>query len=294
MATSAIDTKKWETGIDVTVTDIKEVKAFIDWRLLIYKENGWKGFDLWESFIDDFESFIRDILNDLGKDWLKKIRDYLCKNGVYVRKEARKSIADGLLGAIHEPTPSKWPADDSTNDPTNDPTDSPTDSPTDDPTPALPLPPTAPVQAIQPSNTLSTQATPTLTSVQITQATDQLTLQGSFGREITNLTKLLTACQDVSACKPACFRPATTLTGLISDIKSSIATYGKREPEIESFYTDRRYHSSDRRYYPPWPSIPQQGQKVLCMQQTWMLVYKPYKGWKGPKNTLIYLWFWGQ
>ena len=46
MATSAINTKKWETGINVTVTDIKEVKVFVNWRLLIYKENGWKGFNL--------------------------------------------------------------------------------------------------------------------------------------------------------------------------------------------------------------------------------------------------------
>jgi len=93
--------------------------------------------------------FIRDILNNLGKDRLKKIRDYLRKNRVYVRKEARKSIADGLLGTIHEPTPLKWPADDPTNNPTNDPTDSPaddpTDGPTDNPTLALPSLPTAPV-----------------------------------------------------------------------------------------------------------------------------------------------------
>ena len=68
MATSAINTKKWETGIDATVTDIKEVKAFINWRLLIYKENRQKGFDLWESFINDFKLFIKDILNDLSKD----------------------------------------------------------------------------------------------------------------------------------------------------------------------------------------------------------------------------------
>jgi len=52
----------------VTATDIKEVEVFVNWRLLIYKENGWKGFDLWESFVNDFESFIKDILNDLGKD----------------------------------------------------------------------------------------------------------------------------------------------------------------------------------------------------------------------------------
>ena len=65
---SAIDTKKQETGINATVTNIKEVKAFINWRLLIYKENRQKGFDLQESFINHFRSFIRDILNNLGKD----------------------------------------------------------------------------------------------------------------------------------------------------------------------------------------------------------------------------------
>ena len=142
MATSAIDTEKWKTGIDATATDIKEVEAFIDWRLSIYKKKGWKRFDLWESFVDDFESFTRDILDNLGKDQLKKIRDYLCANGVYVRKEARKSIADGLLGVIHEPTPSKWPTDD----------------PTDDPTPALPLLSTAPVQTTQPIATATATA----------------------------------------------------------------------------------------------------------------------------------------
>ena len=104
---------------------------------MIYKENRWKGFNLWESFVDDFKLFIKDILNNLGKDRLKKIRDYLCENGVYIWKEARKSIIDSLLGVIHEPTPSKWPTD--------DPADDPTDDPADDPTPALLLLSTAPV-----------------------------------------------------------------------------------------------------------------------------------------------------
>ena len=67
-STSIIDTKKQKTRIDATATNIKEVKVFINWRLLIYKKKGWKGFDLWESFVDDFESFIKDILNNLGKD----------------------------------------------------------------------------------------------------------------------------------------------------------------------------------------------------------------------------------
>ena len=46
MATSAINTEKWETRINATTTDIKEVKVFINWRLSIYKENRWKGFNL--------------------------------------------------------------------------------------------------------------------------------------------------------------------------------------------------------------------------------------------------------
>ena len=40
MAISTINTEKQKTGIDATVTNIKEVKAFINWRLLIYKEKG--------------------------------------------------------------------------------------------------------------------------------------------------------------------------------------------------------------------------------------------------------------
>ena len=68
MATSAINTEKWETGIDATVTNAKEVKAFVNWCLSIYKENGWKGFNLQESFINNFKSFTKDILNNLNKD----------------------------------------------------------------------------------------------------------------------------------------------------------------------------------------------------------------------------------
>ena len=38
-STSVIDTEKQKTGIDTTVTNIKEVKAFVNQHLLIYKEN---------------------------------------------------------------------------------------------------------------------------------------------------------------------------------------------------------------------------------------------------------------
>ena len=68
MATSAINTEKQKTKINTTATDIKEVEAFIDWRLSIYKKKGWKGFNLQESFINNFKLFIKDILNNFSKD----------------------------------------------------------------------------------------------------------------------------------------------------------------------------------------------------------------------------------
>ena len=138
MATSAINTKKQETGINATTTNIKKIKAFVDQRLLIYKENKWKEFNLQKSFINNFKLFIKDILDNLNKDQLKKIRDYLHENSIYIQKEARKLITDSLLGVIYELTPLKWPADNPANNPIN--------NPTNDTTLALSLLLTAPVQ----------------------------------------------------------------------------------------------------------------------------------------------------
>ena len=39
-STSVIDTEKWKIGINATVTNIKEIEAFINWHLLTYKKKG--------------------------------------------------------------------------------------------------------------------------------------------------------------------------------------------------------------------------------------------------------------
>src|SRR5712671_2548823 len=323
--TFPIDTEKWETGIDATATDIREVKAFVDWRLSVYKENRWKGFDLWESFVDDFESFTKGILDGLGKDRLKTIREYLRKNGVYVRKEARKSIAEGLLGAIHEQTTktvhdgpaqitqaidqlalqgsfgreianlTKFYTDEVKYSGEQDNFDFKFEIfqnyclragvPKQAYIIAVPTMLRGPAlkyyfthlkdlnllenvcaglksyfegdeykrDILSKWNAITLKQVATQEGLDTGQAFQKLIdemwqLQRGLAKDLQNDTtfynKLLTACQDVSACKPACFRPATTLAGLISDIKSSIATYGKQE--IGQFYTDRRYHPSNR------------------------------------------------
>ena len=160
---SISDTEKWETGINITTTDIKEIKAFIDQRLSIYKENRWKEFDLQESFIDDFETFTRDIFDELGKDRLKRIRNYLRENNIYIKKEVKKLIIDGLLEIIYESTPLKQPTNNLS--PNNPPPNNP------------------------PLNNTSYNKFITRIPIQITEAIDKLTLQESFGRKITYLTR---------------------------------------------------------------------------------------------------------
>ena len=78
--------------------------------------------------------------------------------------------------------------------------------------------------------------------------------------------KLVNACRTLPSCKYACYKPATTITGLISDLQSSITTYQEVDRTTEKgvfvndtenmnpemLFTDRRYHARndrDRSYH---------------------------------------------
>jgi hypothetical protein len=60
------------------------------------------------------------------------------------------------------------------------------------------------------------------------------------------LNKLITACQDVSVCQYACFRPSDILVELINDLRSSIVTYQKAHFVESTFFIDRHYHKNYR------------------------------------------------
>jgi hypothetical protein len=71
--------------------------------------------------------------------------------------------------------------------------------------------------------------------------------------------KLITACQDVPACEYACFKPAESLSSLITDLQSSITTYEKTHPSDPStsvFFTDRRFYCNQPRFLPSSPQLP--------------------------------------
>ena len=72
--------------------------------------------------------------------------------------------------------------------------------------------------------------------------------------------KLINACRSNEACKFVCYKASNTLTDVISDLQSSIVTYGQPnqpgvyhtdygpEPddEADAYYTDRRYQGLSR------------------------------------------------
>ena len=52
---------------------------------------------------------------------------------------------------------------------------------------------------------------------------------------------LITACEDVAACRLTCYKHSPTLADQIADLHTSITSYEKSHRETENFFTDRRY-----------------------------------------------------
>jgi hypothetical protein len=67
-------------------------------------------------------------------------------------------------------------------------------------------------------------------------------LDWEFRTENSFHNKLIIACQEVPACKFACYKPSPTVAGLINDLRSSIVTHEKVKP-AQTFFTDRRFHN---------------------------------------------------
>ena len=56
--------------------------------------------------------------------------------------------------------------------------------------------------------------------------------------------KTIIACRNIPACKFACYKPADNLAGLVSDLRSSIATFSKTE-NSQAYFTDQQHSQID-------------------------------------------------
>ena len=88
-------------------TPLRNVDKIITEALKVWEEFGFKDMSLWETFQDDFEGFTEEDFKSASIHHQRKLRGYLRKYGVWVRKQQRYNIARSLHEVLleEEPTP---------------------------------------------------------------------------------------------------------------------------------------------------------------------------------------------
>ena len=102
---------KWKQGTSKPSEASKEeIEQFIYWRIDRYKEFGWKNEDLSEAYASDFQCFTKDEFDKCNEDPIRKLRDILWAQGIYIKKGRGINIARELVAVIQNDIP--WPEDD--------------------------------------------------------------------------------------------------------------------------------------------------------------------------------------
>ena len=74
----------------------------------MWEKFGFKDMDLWETFQYDFEGFTEEDFRSASIHHQRKLRAYLRKYGVWVRKQQRYTIARSLHEVLLEEEPTPW------------------------------------------------------------------------------------------------------------------------------------------------------------------------------------------
>ena len=71
---------RWSEGIDAQSDNIdkKEIKEFIDFKLLEYETYKLKDDDLWETYREDFNTFTTQTFRDCNQITVRNLRQFLC------------------------------------------------------------------------------------------------------------------------------------------------------------------------------------------------------------------------
>jgi hypothetical protein len=97
--------------------------------------------------------------------------------------------------------------------------------------------------------------------------------------------KLINACQKISACQYACFKPSDSLTELINDLKSSIIIYQKAHFIEFSFLIEFTTHFIDRRYHRNFSSRIDQNREYQNREQNRGYQNRKYQNRRNQSRT---------
>jgi hypothetical protein len=99
------DLSKWKSGIDAAKLDNDKLDAFIDWKLTEYNKDKWRDNNMWEIYLEDFNTFTADTFKACQQTLIRKLRSHLRSNGVWVKVDRRVTVAQSLFETLGEEDP---------------------------------------------------------------------------------------------------------------------------------------------------------------------------------------------
>jgi hypothetical protein len=102
------DLSKWKRGINAAELDTDEINAFIDWKLTEYNKDKWRDDNMWEVYLEDFNTFTVDTFKACQQTLIRKLRSHLRSNGVWVKVDRRVTVAQSLFETLGEEDPTEW------------------------------------------------------------------------------------------------------------------------------------------------------------------------------------------
>ena len=96
-------------NLNLSVAQKEEFDIYAERKLRSWINMEWRDKILLEVFQEDFGHFDEANFEKIDKPILRKIRDHLRANGVFVQKQQRYKMAKALVEIATEENPSVWP-----------------------------------------------------------------------------------------------------------------------------------------------------------------------------------------
>jgi hypothetical protein len=100
---------RWPKGVGAEDTT-EDIDDYIKFKITEYTHYGTQDEELWEVFQEDFKGFSLAALKECSQLGIRQLRTLLRTNGVWVRKDRRKTVAESLYNTLQEEEPTEWTA----------------------------------------------------------------------------------------------------------------------------------------------------------------------------------------
>ncbi len=109
MSNTGIQRPNWANGITLTnETTAEDVTNYIDFKINEYTKYNFKDKSLWDSYQEDFDNFEVQTFKDADRSAIKRLKQLLRRNGVWVFNKKSKSVPQALYDVAHEDDRTEW------------------------------------------------------------------------------------------------------------------------------------------------------------------------------------------